>query len=156
MRNVLSILIILSSLACAACSYITDFVVINESESQVEISYKVKEPPNSPQKISVIPATKLASQLNSDEKNKWRDLAADRYKIDQANRTVTVKLLPQEALFLTSLHHYTGPDDPNDVNWFPIEELNITGSVGGLKFSGKQLLRAFSERSRVLYTLTYR
>ena len=155
MKNVLSILIIVSSLACAACSYITDFVVINASESPMEISYKVKEPPNGPPKIDMIPATKLAPQLKSNEKNKWQDIAADRYKIDQETRTVTVKLLPQEALFLTSLHHYTGPDDPNDVNWFPIEELSISGSVGGLKSSGKQLLKAFSGQSRVLYTLTY-
>jgi hypothetical protein len=155
MRSVLSILIIVSSLACVACSYITDFVVINASESPVEISYKVKDPPNGPPKIDVIPATKLASQLKPNEKTKWQDLAADRYKIDQENRTVTVKLLPQEALFLTSMHHYTGPDDPIDVNWFPIEELSIAGSVGSLKSSGKQLLKAFSEQSRILYTLTY-
>jgi len=82
-------------------------------------------------------------------------IAADRYKIDQENRTVTLKLLPQEALFLTSMHHYTGPDDPIDVKWFPIEELSVAGSVGSLKSSGKQLLKAFSEQSRVLYTLTY-
>jgi hypothetical protein len=155
MRSVLSILIIVSSLACVACSYVTDFVVVNASESPVEISYKIKEPPNGPPKIDVIPATKLASQLKPKEKTKWQYLAADRYKIDQANRTVTLKLLPQEALFLTRLHHYTGPDDPIDVNWFPIEELSIAGSVGSLKSSGKQLLRAFSEESMVLYTLTY-
>ncbi|HEY7181021.1 MAG TPA: hypothetical protein VIC84_06365, partial [Blastocatellia bacterium] len=154
-RIVLSILIIVSALACAACSYISDFVVINSSESPVEINYRVKEPPNGPPKIDVVPATKLASQLKSNEKNKWRDLAADRYKIDQENRTVMVKLLPQEALFLTSMQHYIGPDDPSDLNWFPVEKLSISGSVGSLKFSGKQLLRAFSEQSRTLYTLTY-
>jgi hypothetical protein len=97
----------------------------------------------------------LASRLKSNEKHKWQGLAADRYKIDQATLTVTVKLLPQEALFITSMHHYTGPDDPSDVNWFPIEELSIAGSAGNMKASGKQLLRAFSEQSRVLYTLTY-
>jgi hypothetical protein len=155
MRSVLSILIIVSSLACVACSYITDFVVINASESPVEISYKLKEPPDGPPKIDVIPATKSASQLKSNEKTGWRDIPADRYKIDQENRIVTVKLLPQEAFFLTSMHHYTGPDDPIDVNWFPIEELSVAGSVGSLKSSGKQLLKAFSEQSRVLYTLTY-
>jgi hypothetical protein len=155
MRNVLRILIIVTSLACSACSYITDFVVINESEAPAEISYKVKEPPNGPRKISVIPATKLASQLKSNEKNGWQALAADRYKIDQENRIIVVKLLPQETLFITSMHHYIGPDDPNDVDSFPIEALSIAGSVGSLKSSGKQLLRAFSERSRVLYTLTY-
>jgi hypothetical protein len=41
MRSVLSILIVVSSLACVACSYSTDFVVINASESPVDISYKV-------------------------------------------------------------------------------------------------------------------
>ena len=41
MRSVLSILIIVSSLACVACSNITDFVVINASESPVDIGYKV-------------------------------------------------------------------------------------------------------------------
>jgi hypothetical protein len=51
--------------------------------------------------------------------------------------------------------NYTGPDDPIGVYWFPIEELSIAGSVGSLKSSGKQPLKAFSEQSRILYTLTY-
>jgi hypothetical protein len=155
MRSLSLLLIIVFSLVCVACSYITDFVVINASESPVEIGYKVKEPPNGPQKISVIPAIKLASQLKSNEKYKWKDLAVDRHEIDQASRTVIVKLLRQEALFLARLHHYTGPDDQHDVNFFPIEELSIAGSVGNWKSSGKQLLRAFTEQSRILYTLTY-
>jgi hypothetical protein len=155
MRRLSLLLIVFSSLVCTACSYITDFVIINASESPVEVTYKIKEPPNGPKNISVIPSIKLASQLKSDDKNKWNDLAVDRYRSDQASRTVIVKLLSQEALFLTSMHHYTGPDDPHDVECFPIEELSIIGSVGNLKSSGKQLLRAFTEQSRVLYTLTY-
>src|SRR5688572_1781307 len=155
MRYILSILIMISSLACSACSYNTDFVVINGAESPIEVSYKVKGPPNGRPEIGVTPAVKSASQLKSSEKNEWRDLAADRYKIDQANRTVIVELQPQEALFLTRMHSYTGPDDPHDVTWFPIEELNIAGSNGSLKASGKQMLRAFSKQSIALYTLTY-
>jgi hypothetical protein len=57
-----------------ACSYTTDFVVINASESPVEISYKFKEKPDGPQKISGVPSTTLASQLKSNEKTYGRDL----------------------------------------------------------------------------------
>ena len=155
MRRVLLILILLVSLMSAACSYLTDFVVINSSGSPVEVSYKVKAPPSGPQKIQTIPAIQMASELSGNGKKQWHDLAADRYKIDQISRTITVNLLPQEALFITTMHHYTGPDDSSDVSFFPIEEISIVGSEGNLTSSGKQLLNAFSKQSRVLYTLTY-
>lgn len=156
MRSVLLILILLFSLATAACSYLTDFVVINTSGSPVEVNYKFKAPSGGPKTIETIPAIQSASQLNSNGKKQWQDLTADKYRIDQTSRTVTVKLLPQEALFITRMHHYIGPDDSSDVNFFPVEEISIAGSEGNLTFSGKQLLKAFSKQSRVLYTLAYR
>ena len=155
MRGALLFFILMSCLASGACSYVTDFVVINTSESPVEISYKFKPAPEAPPIIKGNPVFTSASKVESKEKGNWQDIATDRYEIDQATRTVKVKLQAQEALFITRMHHYFGPDDPNDVKGFPVEELSIVGSTGNLNFSGKQLLKAFSERSRVLYTLTY-
>jgi hypothetical protein len=83
MRGLLLILIIISSLACVACSYTTDFVVINASESPVEISYKFKDAPDGQPQIRGVPSTTLASRLKSNEKHKWQGLAADRYKSAQ-------------------------------------------------------------------------
>ncbi|HYE73662.1 MAG TPA: hypothetical protein VEF04_10035, partial [Blastocatellia bacterium] len=147
MKYILLILIISLSLASTACSYITDFVVVNASESPIEVSYKIKGIPNHQHPISGTPSITVASQLKSNERSKWQDISTDRFEIDQPNRTVKVKLMPQEALLITRMHHYTGPDDPSDVEFFPIEELSVAGSIGSLKSSGKQLLKAFNEQS---------
>lgn len=155
MRSILLTLIIVFSLTSAACSYTTDFFVVNASESPIEIRYKVKSPPHAPQPLEFVPAIKLSARLEDRKKEDWKDIAADRYQIDQATRTVTVKLLPQEALFVGKVFHYFGPDDADDLKSFPIEEMNVSGVVGEMKFSGKQLLKAFSKQSVMLYTLSY-
>lgn len=155
MRSILLTLIIVFSLTAAACSYTTDFFVVNASESPIEIRYKVKVPPHAPQPLEFVPSIKLASRLEDRKKEDWKKLTADRYQIDQATRTVTVKLLSQEALFVGRVFHYFGPDDADDLKSFPIEEMNVSGVVGEMKLSGKQLLKAFSKQSVMLYTLSY-
>jgi hypothetical protein len=76
--------------------------------------------------------------------------------IDQQSRTISVSLMPQEALQIARIHKYGGHDDPHGAAQFPIDEIVITGTSGGLKFSGGQARKAFSEVSRALYTLSYK
>src|SRR5437870_10609675 len=70
----------------AACSYLTNFVVVNASGSAIEVRYKVKKPsqPMPPiQMIPVVPAILPASQL--DHQIAWHDLSSSDFKFDPDN-----------------------------------------------------------------------
>ena len=143
------------SLVCAACSYATDFVVVNRSAQPIVVRYKIKQFPGDfapPDK----PATIAASSLDSHGGQEWQLLSSDRFQVDQATRTVTVNVASADALRIASLHNYSGHDDAWDANEFPIDEIMVSGGNGELKLNGPQALTIFTEVSRALYTLTYK
>jgi hypothetical protein len=86
----------------------------------------------------------------------WKELSADQYQIDQEDRTITVSITPCEALLVTSMFHYIDDEDPNDVANWPIEEITVTGGIGGMTYTGQQARKSFFYVSRVLYALTYK
>jgi len=138
-----------------ACSYRTDFVVINESGQAAEIRYKVKDFPG-PFTPPVTPATIEASQLSTHGGQQWKVLPSNQYQLDQENRTVIVRLEQHEALRVASMHNYGGHQDSRDAEHFPIEEITIAGAVGEKTLKEQQARTAFSNVSRALYTLTYK
>ena len=142
-------------LLLAACSYKTEFVVINESDQSINIRYKVKDFPG-PFAPPVTPATIVASQLNMHGDQQWEVLTPAQYQIDQENRTITVRLMPHEALRVASMHKYGGHNNLRDAEHFPIEEIVIMGSADELVLKGQQALETFSNLSKALYTLTYK
>jgi hypothetical protein len=142
------------ALLFAACSYSTDFVVVNKSNQPIEIIYKVKKTPGPLASVNVI-ATADISAINSKERANWKQLSSTQYQLDQANGVVTVRLEAGKALRVTTMFHYFGHDDPQNAANFPIEYMNLTGPNGSLTLSGDQARVRFSKVSRVLYTLTY-
>jgi hypothetical protein len=149
-------LLILLALTQAACSYLTDFVVINESRRTIEVRYKVKEGSSDPLWLTGTPAKRPVSQLR-DRNNGWvqQELAASQYQIDKSSRTVMVSVLPGEALRVATVHDYRWSEDYDEEGNYPIEEIRIVGAGGEMKFTGQHARTAFSEVSRTLYTLTY-
>jgi hypothetical protein len=155
MRYILLISLTLMIFAFAACSYSTDFVVVNESNQPIQVRYKIKSAPG-PLALTATPAKMDASELGTSDRARWQKLDPDQYQIDQENRTVTVSVSPHEALWVTSMFHYIGDEDPNDVADWPIEEIGVTGADGGVAFTGQKARKSFCYVSRVLYTLTYK
>lgn len=156
MRSLLLLALTLLALTCAACSYVTEFVVVNESGQPIEVRYKVKGPPVGPPDFSAAPAKRDASRLGTRDRNLWKKLEPGEYRADAENRTVTVVVLPHEALWVTSMHHYVGDEDPIDVADWPIEEISVSGADGGIAFTGQKARKSFRYVSRDLYTLTYK
>jgi hypothetical protein len=156
MRYILIISLTLLTLALTACSYSTDFVVVNESNQPIEVRYKIKKFPVGPPTLEGTPTKIDASQLGERDRRKWQKVNSDEYQIDQENRTVTVNLMPHEALWVTSMFHYFGDEDPNDVTNWPIEEISVKGADGEMMFTGDKSRQSFSYISRALYTLTYK
>ncbi len=153
MRRILLTLLIVFAATHTACSYLTDFVVVNDSGQTVEVRYRVKE--SRPLVETGTLAKKATSQLRN-EGVRWQELTTAQYQLDQGSRLVTVRVMPGESLRIAIMHHYTGVEDPSDVEDFPVEEITVVGAVGELKFTGQQVLKPFSKVSRVLYTLTYK
>jgi len=135
-------LIILFALSIGACSYSTDFVVVNESGQTIEVRYKIKRFPNEPSTLTARPAKIASSEITTRDIRAWRNLTPDEYQVNQETRTITVKVLPHEALWVTSMFHYFGDDDPHDVASWPVDEITLTGAEGGMTFSGDKSRKA--------------
>jgi hypothetical protein len=157
MPRLVHLLLILCPLTFGACSYSTAFVVVNDSDHPIDVHYTIKRD------AGVLSATDApvkiaASQMTNHYRSQWRSLAPAEYQTSQAERviTVTVKVMPHEALWVTSMFHYTGDQDPNDLASWPIDEISISGADGGMSFTGPKARKSFTYVSRVLYTLVYK
>lgn len=76
----------------------TDFVVVNESAQPIDVTYKVRRFPNEPGEFTARPAKITALQVATRDKHHWRNLSPQEFQINQTDRTVMVRVLPNEAL----------------------------------------------------------
>ena len=155
MRAAFLLLLTAICLPCAGCSYITDFVVVNGSAQSVQVKYRVKQFPGE-FGLPAKPATLLASQLDSHGGQQWNNLSSDAYHVDAVSRTVSVSVVPGDALRIADMSNYASHDDAWNANEFPIEEITIWGANGDLRLTGQQTRTTFTKVSLALYTLTYK
>ena len=162
MRRLIFILLLASVSLLAACSYRTDFAVVNRSAHPVEVRYKTKgQTSNLSSNLPFaagVPAKTSASQLN--DVDSWQELAAGQYQVERdlvrLTATATVRVMPGEALRITSITEYDSYDDSSRAGFFPFEEITVNGTDGELKLTGEQARKAFVRDSANLYTLTYK
>jgi len=150
-------LLLLSAICfvCAGCSYITDFVVVNNSAQPIEVRYRVKQFPSEfglPDKPAII----LASLLDSHGGQQWNVLTSGQFAVDQGNRAVTVRVMPGDGLRVADMVNYSGHEDAWDANEFPVDGITISGTNGNVELAGPKTRTAFAEVSLALYTLTYK
>lgn len=88
-----------------------------------------------------------ASQLNASDQG-WRELPVTEYQFNREARTVTVRVLPGEALLVKRCHD-TGIS-------LPINKITIAGADGEVSFQGEQAFKAFVKQTDTLFTLTYK
>jgi hypothetical protein len=139
----------------SACSYATDFVVVNQSEKALDVQYRVKDFPGA-FVLPEIPATVPSSQLSTKGSQQWSKLGSERYQVDPQNRTVSIRLLPGEALLVARIHNYAGHEDAWGAKEFPLSQLTVKGTNGEISLNNEQTRTSFSEVSKALYTLTYK
>jgi hypothetical protein len=138
-----------------ACSYATEFVVVNDSAQILNVEYRLKEftgefsPPGTP---SILPSSQLSSHGNQ----KWTKLEPWQYKLDPNQRTVSVQVMPGQALFICRMHNYGGHSNAWDAKQFPLEQVKLEGASGVLLVSGELARTKFSPTSRALYVLNYK
>ena len=146
-------LVVLAAFLCsfAACSFATNFVIVNESDSPVIVRYEIKEFPGEfylPEKPVVVAASDL-----SEDGPEWKPI---QFEVDEATRSVTTQLMPGEALRIARLNSYMGHDDPNSADDFQIRTITVSGTHGQLNLTDEQARTTFTKVSSALYTLTYK
>lgn len=151
MRRYIAMVLVGSVCLLAACSYATDFVIVNESDGPITIRYEVKNFPG-PFYPSTTPGVVAASELSEDGQQ-WNPV---QFAVDEASRSVTTQLMPGQALRIATMNHYTGHDDPNDAEKYQIRRIIVSGTRGELNLSDQQARTAFTKVASTLYTLTYK
>jgi hypothetical protein len=156
MRYLLLVLLLLLAATLSACSFSTDFVVVNASDHPIEVLYKIGETSIEPFDVTRKPATLQASQLRSRE---WKELSSTQYALDREKRSVKVSLTPGVALRINHGEEWregrTGAD-------FIIKEVNIRGANGEITLKGEQVYKSFVPESKpffgppTLLTMTYK
>jgi hypothetical protein len=155
MRRVLAFLTFALALLLAACSYTTNFVILNDTDQPVELRYKVKASERDPVQVAGDPR-KTAGEKLRDSDREWRLLVPGEYSVDRAARTVSIRVMPHEAVLVRRLTNYGGHDDTSDAEAFAVEEIRLNGASGEVILQGEQARRSFLRESDNLYTLTYK
>lgn len=151
MRRYITMVLVGCVCLLAACSYATDFVVVNESDGPITVRYEVKDFPG-PFYPPTAPGVAAAADLSEDGQQ-W---SPAQFTVDEASRSVTTQLMPGQALRIASMNHYSGHDDPNDAAKYQIRRIVVSGTRGELNLSDEQARTAFTEVAPTLYTLTYK
>ena len=144
-------------MSLTACSYATDFVIVNDSTQVLKIEYRIKENPYEfapPETPSLLPA----SQLGSHETRDWTKLEPGQYALDPHQRTVSVSIMPGQALLVCRMHNYGGHGDPLDAKEFPLDQIKLEGASGALLLTGDEARTKFSNGlfQKQLYVLAYK
>lgn len=151
MRRVISMALLGSLLLLGACSYATDFVIVNESDTAIMIRYEVKDFPG-PFYPPTTPGVVAASELSED----GQEWTPTQFQLDEASRSVTAQLMPRQAFRVVTMNHYSGHDDPTDTYKYQIRRIVLSGAHGELEFTDEQARTAFRRVARSLYILTYK
>jgi hypothetical protein len=152
MRRVLLALLIPFAAAQAACSFGTEFVVINCSGQPVEVRYRVVAS-RSPVEARTLAKTTNA-RLRTRDKG-WQELTAEQYEL-RRDGAVAVRLSPGESLRVALVSDYELYKAEESGDRFAIEEIAISGADGNARYWGAQARQAFVRESMQLYTITYR
>jgi hypothetical protein len=147
-------LLVTTVLLFSACSVGYEFVIVNASDSSLEVRYTVEPsgmPPNSRVHVPVI---LNAEELKKSER-KWKDVPDEQHRIDYKTGEIVVRVAPNQALRVADITNYPGHDSERTDLYFHIANLSLVGESGSVCLEGKQALTQFKQ-SDGGYAITYR
>lgn len=151
-RALCGTLLALCVLALAACSYSTEFVIVNDSGSPVEVSYSFKNWHEGDACCPTRPAKRPLAKLDDADAG-WGWLRPEDFRFDPVAGVVTVTLAPAEALLVERVSGYRGHGDNDD--FFRLASVSTTGADGAVYHEGRQAQYQFQRVNDNLYRLTY-
>ncbi len=140
------LLIIGLTMFLTSCTTLSEFIIVNESNSEIEIEYKVKDM-NLMESVRTTSPDKLGG-MNQD----WKPIAEDRLQVDKASGIVNVKLPVNRAVVIESKVDYGGHDE-GSIN---IESIKIKGGSGERNFVGKEAQTQFKKQENNSYVMFYK
>lgn len=148
-KLILSFAVICFALVNSACSYFTQFVIINKSNAPAEIQLKY-EP---------LSGERYLMKKSLDEKGlisdgDWQKLAAEEFTDNKPAEIVNLTLAPNTALAVANELNYTGHES-DSASDFKVNGLEINGASGAVNFEGRQVILQFEKQNESLYTLVY-
>jgi hypothetical protein len=155
MKRYFTLAVFASVLLLSACSYTSNFVVLNESGKPIRVRYKLKTSAYEPFQLIAEPARVSESNLRNRDRE-WQVLKSSEYHLDRESRTITVDLPPHEALRVLYITNYRGHDDASGADRFEIDEIVISGASGEVAIQGDQTRKKFAEESESLYVWAYK
>jgi hypothetical protein len=140
----------------SACSFGYDIVIINDSDKQIEIRYKVIDNSqfNEPMTKSIEDwnAQKSLKRFWTEEKP-WQNLQKNEYETDLETRERTIKIQPKQIVKIEGGHYNFISEEYGDLT--DIVELKIISPNGEITYKGKLLLNQF-EKDGYTFIKTYK
>lgn len=159
-RRLLLALLICGLPFMPACSFATDYVIVNSTRTPIRVTYVIGAKDVDPLLVAGhnVPALLPVSKLDD---RKWDKLAASEFAYDPTAGIVTVDVPPDQALLIAR----TGDYSPNSraINYI-VSEIDIVGAGGEIIFKGDTVRKAFVVVPKAFYqfgpptllTLTYK
>ena len=132
-------LITITCLITSACSYRINFVVINKSNSVLEVEYTVVHRDSNPSKMSLDVWDKWFGE------KQWQEISQEEYQFDAETEKFKVNVAPNEVLKVLST--WDGMYFIEDYKNFEIISIKISGKNGTIAYEGNQLFKQFEEKN---------
>lgn len=148
MRRLLLIVSLGLLLACAGCSYSTDFIVVNASEKPLLVTYTIRSSDIGPILHAGIgtPAVLPIAELSERE---WRPLTANEYSFEPSTRTVTLSLPPNQGLLIDRGGEWRSNSEMP--SGFDIEKITLVGVNGETVIEGENVFKSFVVVAKPFY-----
>jgi hypothetical protein len=144
--------IMLICLMSSACSYSVDFIVVNESDTEIELEYTLSKEHYNPASETptlheyLVPARMdLSIWQTRFKREDWRNVAENEYLFDSKTGKCKVKIAPKQALRIVKTSDYLFFGD--NYKDFQIAELEIKGENGRVVLESLQLFKQFSGKN---------
>jgi hypothetical protein len=153
--HLLITILFISVLLLSSCSIGYEFVIVNKSDSIIEVQYKTKRcVAGGPEGYNLGFPARLSIEEFQKSKHTWEQLPKEDYKYDSFNCIYTIRVLPSQVLKTQHVSNYPGHKSEDSNIYFGLETVTIKGATGILRLQGEQAKTAFKKESES-YILTY-
>lgn len=155
-----SLLIITLGLCLQACSYSVEFVLVNESDTTIEVEYSGERMvSNSSGETEIvqgfIPKTMSYGKWDgSYQQEDWTPLPSTEFQVNPVIDRFKLKVPPRTVLRLAQVSDMVFFQE--GYRDFEIKSIKIRGLYGSMAFEGVELFRQFVEKGRQSYYIAYK
>lgn len=121
----------------SGCSYLVDFVIVNNSDDFIEIVCDgyVEFP------LKIV----TAEEFDKNNIKEWREIPPDRYKISDETKSTKIRVAANEALRITRM---SNDKEENLRKRFDVRRLKISGKNGLIELEGGQVFEGFEPKKQ--------